>query len=36
MDYEVFVTSRIKELHELGEDPESAVVNGLAGRGTPG
>ena len=28
MDYEVFVTSRIKELHDLGEDNESAVTNG--------
>ncbi|MFG3258682.1 MMPL family transporter [Streptomyces sp. NPDC048172] len=33
MDYEVFVTSRIKELHELGEDNESAVVNGLGHTG---
>ncbi|MBW5423660.1 MMPL family transporter [Streptomyces sp. BG9H] len=33
MDYEVFVTSRIKELHELGEDDESAVVDGLGHTG---
>ena len=33
MDYEVFVTSRIKELHEAGEDNESAVVNGLGHTG---
>ncbi|MFI1018715.1 MMPL family transporter [Streptomyces sp. NPDC020965] len=33
MDYEVFVTSRIKELHDLGEDNESAVVNGLGHTG---
>ncbi|MGW7353389.1 MMPL family transporter [Streptomyces sp. NPDC054784] len=33
MDYEVFVTSRIKELHELGEDNESAVTNGLGHTG---
>ncbi|MGW7087349.1 MMPL family transporter [Streptomyces sp. NPDC054871] len=33
MDYEVFVTSRIKELHELGEDNESAVANGLGHTG---
>ncbi|MEU6819452.1 MMPL family transporter [Streptomyces atriruber] len=33
MDYEVFVTSRIKELHELGEDNESAVVGGLGHTG---
>lgn len=33
MDYEVFVTSRIKELHELGEDNESAVSNGLGHTG---
>ncbi|MEV7197023.1 MMPL family transporter [Streptomyces sp. NPDC093510] len=33
MDYEVFVTSRIKELHELGEDNESAVVDGLGHTG---
>lgn len=28
MGYEVFVTSRIKELHDLGADDESAVVDG--------
>ncbi|MCM2394136.1 MMPL family transporter [Streptomyces albipurpureus] len=33
MDYEVFVTSRIKELHDLGEDNESAVANGLGRTG---
>ncbi|KIF69295.1 membrane protein [Streptomyces sp. AcH 505] len=33
MDYEVFVTSRIKELHEQGEDNESSVTNGLGHTG---
>ncbi|WP_331766008.1 MMPL family transporter [Embleya sp. NBC_00896] len=33
MDYEVFVLSRIKELHDLGEGAESAVVNGLGHTG---
>ncbi|MFD4876593.1 MMPL family transporter [Streptomyces sp. NPDC058420] len=33
MDYEVFVTSRIKELHDHGEDNESAVTNGLGHTG---
>jgi putative drug exporter of the RND superfamily len=33
MDYEVFVTSRIKELHDAGEDNESAVVDGLGHTG---
>ncbi|MFI6585209.1 MMPL family transporter [Embleya sp. NPDC050493] len=33
MDYEVFVTSRIKELHDQGEDTESAVVDGLGHTG---
>ncbi|MGW4102710.1 MMPL family transporter [Streptomyces sp. NPDC004976] len=33
MDYEVFVTSRIKELHDQGEDNESAVSNGLGHTG---
>ncbi|MEU8509425.1 MMPL family transporter [Streptomyces brevispora] len=33
MDYEVFVTSRIKELHDLGEDNESAVTKGLGHTG---
>ncbi|MGA4845160.1 MMPL family transporter [Streptomyces sp. G5(2025)] len=33
MDYEVFVTSRIKELHELGEDNETAVADGLGHTG---
>ena len=33
MDYEVFVTSRIKELHDQGEDTESAVTDGLGHTG---
>ncbi|MEU2618572.1 MMPL family transporter [Streptomyces sp. NPDC007157] len=33
MDYEVFVTSRIKELHDHGEDTGSAVVHGLGHTG---
>ncbi|MFG3023142.1 MMPL family transporter [Streptomyces sp. NPDC048254] len=33
MDYEVFVTSRIKELHDHGESTESAVVHGLGHTG---
>ncbi|CAL9338691.1 MMPL family transporter [Streptomyces sp. enrichment culture] len=33
MDYEVFVTSRIKELHDLGEDDRSAVTDGLGHTG---
>lgn len=33
MDYEVFVLSRIKELHDQGEGTESAVVNGLGHTG---
>ncbi|MEU5891551.1 MMPL family transporter [Streptomyces sp. NPDC047461] len=33
MDYEVFVTSRIKELHDQGADNEAAVVNGLGHTG---
>ncbi|MEV5015678.1 MMPL family transporter [Streptomyces sp. NPDC053780] len=33
MDYEVFVTSRIKELHDAGADNETAVVNGLGHTG---
>ncbi|MYV57625.1 MMPL family transporter [Streptomyces sp. SID3212] len=33
MDYEVFVTSRIKELHDRGEDNESAVTHGLGHTG---
>ncbi|MFF9206340.1 MMPL family transporter [Streptomyces sp. NPDC014986] len=33
MDYEVFVTSRIKELHNQGADNETAVVNGLGHTG---
>ncbi|MGW7516564.1 MMPL family transporter [Streptomyces sp. NPDC054796] len=33
MDYEVFVTSRIKELHESGADNRTAVVHGLSRTG---
>ncbi|MGW6458125.1 MMPL family transporter [Streptomyces sp. NPDC055078] len=33
MDYEVFVTSRIKELHDQGEDNDTAVINGLGHTG---
>ncbi|MGW6487297.1 MMPL family transporter [Streptomyces sp. NPDC055056] len=33
MDYEVFVTSRIKELHDAGHDTESAVADGLGHTG---
>ncbi|MFJ8603565.1 MMPL family transporter [Streptomyces shenzhenensis] len=33
MDYEVFVTSRIKELHDHGADNETAVVDGLGHTG---
>lgn len=33
MDYEVFVTSRIKELHDLGRDNGTAVADGLAHTG---
>ncbi|MFD7711719.1 MMPL family transporter [Streptomyces sp. NPDC059786] len=33
MDYEVFVTSRIKELHDLGESTETAVADGLGHTG---
>ncbi|GGV25112.1 membrane protein [Streptomyces longisporoflavus] len=33
MDYEVFVTSRIKELHDQGADNESAVTDGLGHTG---
>ncbi len=33
MDYEVFVVSRIKELHDRGLDTEEAVVQGLARTG---
>ncbi|MHC3475174.1 MMPL family transporter [Streptomyces sp. 7R007] len=33
MDYEVFLTSRIKELHDAGADPAEAVTRGLAGTG---
>lgn len=33
MDYEVFVTSRIKELHDLGADNETAVTDGLGHTG---
>ncbi|MET7620409.1 MMPL family transporter [Streptomyces sp. NPDC005408] len=33
MDYEVFVTSRIKELHDAGADTETAVTSGLSHTG---
>lgn len=33
MDYEVFVTSRIKELHDRGADPAEAVSGGLSRTG---
>ncbi|MEW2521576.1 MMPL family transporter [Actinacidiphila alni] len=33
MDYEVFVTSRIKELHDQGADTEAAVSGGLSRTG---
>ncbi|MER0241371.1 MMPL family transporter [Streptomyces sp. HSW2009] len=33
MDYEVFVTSRIKELHDLGRDTETSVADGLGHTG---
>ncbi|MGW1989790.1 MMPL family transporter [Embleya sp. NPDC001921] len=33
MDYEVFVTSRIKELHDAGESDEDAVRHGLGRTG---
>ncbi|MFD0417910.1 MMPL family transporter [Streptomyces sp. NPDC127108] len=33
MDYEVFVTSRIKELHDQGADNETAVTDGLGHTG---
>ncbi|MEE1800422.1 MMPL family transporter [Streptomyces sp. JV176] len=33
MDYEVFVTSRIKELHDLGAGNETAVADGLGHTG---
>ena len=33
MDYEVFVTSRIKELHDAGADTGTAVTQGLARTG---
>ena len=33
MDYEVFVTSRVKELHDAGESTEDAVVHGLGHTG---
>jgi len=33
MDYEVFVTSRIKELHDAGEDTGTAVARGLSRTG---
>ncbi|MER5728415.1 MMPL family transporter [Streptomyces sp. NPDC002138] len=34
MDYEVFVTSRIKELHDQGADNETAVGDGLGHTGS--
>jgi RND superfamily putative drug exporter len=33
MDYEVFLTSRIKEMHDQGADTTTAVVHGLARTG---
>lgn len=33
MDYEVFLTSRIKELHDAGADTKTAVTQGLARTG---
>jgi putative drug exporter of the RND superfamily len=33
MDYEVFVISRIKEMHDLGASPRDAVVRGLSRTG---
>jgi len=33
MDYEVFVLSRIKEMHDQGADPATAVSDGLARTG---
>jgi RND superfamily putative drug exporter len=33
MDYEVFVLSRIKEMHDLGATPHDAVVRGLSRTG---
>jgi RND superfamily putative drug exporter len=33
MDYEVFLTSRIKELHDQGADVRTSVVQGLARTG---
>ncbi|AKH86111.1 membrane protein [Streptomyces sp. CNQ-509] len=33
MDYEVFLTSRIKELHDAGADPATSVTSGLARTG---
>jgi RND superfamily putative drug exporter len=33
MDYEVFVVSRIKEMHSLGADPRTAVTQGLGRTG---
>ncbi|MCT2583613.1 MMPL family transporter [Actinophytocola gossypii] len=33
MDYEVFVLGRIKELHDLGADPRTAVTQGLSRTG---
>ena len=33
MDYEVFVLGRIKEMHDLGADPRTAVAHGLSRTG---
>jgi RND superfamily putative drug exporter len=33
MDYEVFVLSRIKELHDQGAEPATAITRGLARTG---
>jgi RND superfamily putative drug exporter len=33
MDYEVFLVSRMKELHDFGADNESAVIGGIAQTG---
>ncbi|HMJ37004.1 MAG TPA: MMPL family transporter [Baekduia sp.] len=33
MDYEVFLLSRVRELHDAGHDARSAVLEGIAGSG---
>jgi uncharacterized membrane protein YdfJ with MMPL/SSD domain len=33
MDYEVFLLSRVRELHEAGHDTRAAVLEGIAGSG---